>query len=209
MNLETLDPPALNPASRLDVSQCQSLATVLGRAYHANPSLIYAIPDPEARRIVSPWLFSAVIRAGQLYGEIRTTKSGDGASVWISPANGLSVRRIMDVALTVLPFRLESGIARRCMKLAAYVEEVRKQLAPSPHWFLMAIDAETWHPEKAIGEALIEPVLLRADSTWTPCYLETFDGEKLEFYRSYGFQIVGAGRVPGGGPDFWALTRAL
>jgi hypothetical protein len=71
----------------------------------------------------------------------------------------------------------------------------------------MVLGAETRRREKAIGEALIEPVLLRADSTGTPCYLETFSEEKLAFYKCYGFQIAGAGRILRG-PNFWALTRA-
>jgi hypothetical protein len=106
-----------------------------------------------------------------------------------------------------MPFVLGGGIARRCLKIAANVQEVRKRLAPAPHWYLMVLGAETRRREKAIGEALIEPVLLRADSTGTPCYLETFSEEKLAFYKSYGFQIAGAGRILRG-PSFWALTRA-
>jgi hypothetical protein len=41
-----------------------------------------------------------------------------------------------------------------------------------------------------------------------PCYLETFSEKRLAFYKNYGFRITGAGRIPGGGPNFWAMTRA-
>ena len=82
------------------------------------------------------------------------------------------------------------------------------RLAPFPHWYLMMLGAETYHTEKAIGEALLEPVLLRADSAGIPCYLETFSEEKLAFFKSYGFRITGAGWIPVGRPNFWAMIRA-
>jgi len=39
------------------------------------------IPDEESRRDVLPWFFEAAIRAGQLYGEVRTTETIDGGAV--------------------------------------------------------------------------------------------------------------------------------
>lgn len=59
-----------------------------------------------------------------------------------------------------------------------------------------------------MSEALIEPVLSRADSTGMPCYLETFSEKRLSFYKDFGFRITGAGRIPDEGPNFWAMTRA-
>jgi hypothetical protein len=209
MNLERLDNPLeLNRSPGPQASRLDSLATVLSRAYHGNPSLTYLIPGAEVRRIVSPSLFLSVIRAGQLYGEIHTTENGDCVSVWINPAYEPSSRRIVRVSRMSLPLGLEWGIAHRCMKLAANIQEIRKRLAPLPHWHLMVLGAETCRPEKAVGEALVEPVLLRADSKGIPCYLQTFSEENLAFYRNYGFKVTGAGRISGGGPNFWALTRA-
>jgi GNAT superfamily N-acetyltransferase len=148
-----------------------------------------------------------MIRAGHLHGEVNTTDSGNSAAVWISPLYDVSVRRMVRAALLSMPFGVASGIARRCLKMAATVEEVRKRLAPVPHWYLMALGLRASQTEKGFGEALIQPVLLRADSAGIPCYLETFSEEKLRFFKSYGFRITGAGRIPGGGPNFWAMTR--
>ena len=59
--------------------------------------------------------------------------------------------------------------------------------------------------DRAIGAALLEPVLSRADSSGLSCYLETFQETDLSFYESCGFRVQGAGQIPGGGPNFWAL----
>ena len=103
----------------------------------------------------------------------------------------------------------ETGEATtRYMRLGASVEEVRKRLVPGLHWYLMVFGAEASYPEKSISETLIEPVLSRADSTGMPCYLETFSEKRLAFYKDFSFRITGAGRIPDGGPNFWAMTRA-
>jgi hypothetical protein len=72
----------------------------------------------------------------------------------------------------------------------------------------MALGVEWPDHEDAACEALMEPVLLKANASGIPCYLETFNEKKLGFYKRLGFRIVGAGRIPGGGPPFWAMTRA-
>ena len=165
------------------------------------------VPNEQVRRVAAPSFFLSAIRAGHLYGEIHTTEKGDGVAVWIGPEHALPFRRMMRAGTMthVLDQRWES--ARRYMKLSASIEEVRKHLAPSPHWYLMTLAMEGSQPENIIAETLIDPVLSRADSTGTPCYLETFSEKRLAFYIDFGFRITGAGRIPDGGPNFWAMTR--
>jgi len=208
MNLQRLEnPQQLSPLAPLEAPKLDSLATVLSRAFHSEPNLVYMVPDENTRRIVSPSIFLSAIRAGELYGEIHTTENADGVAVWIRPEYDLPFRRMVRMGLMAFPFNQEREFTTRYMKLGASVEEVRKRLAPSPHWYLMFLSVETLRPETVIGEALIEPVLSRADSTGSPCYLETFSEKTLAFYKDYGFQITGAGRIPDGGPNFWAMTR--
>src|SRR5262245_33957370 len=115
MNVQRLVRPLqFNPATHLEASQVDALANVLSRARHNEPYLTYLIPDVEVRRMVSPWLFLSMIRAGQLYGEINTTDGGNGAAVWISPLYDVSVRRTIRAALMSMPFGVASGTARRC-----------------------------------------------------------------------------------------------
>jgi hypothetical protein len=209
MNLQRLDnPQQLSPAARLEPSQLDSLATVLSRTFQDEPELVYMVPDEEARRIVSPSLFLSAIRAGQRYGEIHTTENADGVAVWIRPEHDLPFRRMVRTELMELSFNLGWEYTARYMKLGVSIEEVRKRLAPSAHWYLMVLGVEISTSEKEIGDALIAPVLSRADSTGMPCYLETFSEKRLGFYKDFGFRITGAGRIPDGGPNFWAMMRA-
>src|SRR6266850_6294186 len=209
MNLQRLDnPQQLSLAPRLEPSQVDSLATVLSRTFQNEPELVYMLPDEQARRMVSPSLFLSAIRAGQRYGEIHTTENADGVAVWIRPEHDLAFRRMVRTGLMDFRFNLGWEYTSRYMKLGVNIEEVRKRLAPSAHWYLMVLGVEISTPAKVIGDALMAPVLSRADSTGMPCYLETFSEKRLGLYKDFGFRIAGGGRIPDGGPNFWAMTRA-
>jgi hypothetical protein len=197
-----------NSEAELKASEVNSLVAVLARTFHNEPNLEYVLPVEQARRVALPSYYLSAIRAGQLYGEIHKTENSEGVAVWIRPEHNLPFHRMVQVELMANPFDQEWETTLRYMKLCASVEEVRRHLAPTPHWYLLVLGLETSRPNQLIGETLIEPVLLRADSMGTPCYLETFSEERLAFYKEFGFHITGAGRIPDGGPNFWAMTRA-
>jgi hypothetical protein len=77
---------------------------------------------------------------------------------------------------------LERGIIRRWINVNRHLESVRRRLADTP-------------------------LFSATDGDVQSCYVETFDETDLPFYRECGFQIAGAGRIPGGGPNFWILIR--
>src|SRR2546428_11623027 len=180
MNLQRLEnPQQLSPPAPLEAPKLDALATVLSRAFHSEPNLVYMVPDENTRRIVSPSIFLSAIHAGQLYGEIHTMENADGVAVWIRPEYDLPFRRMVRMGLMAFPFNQEREFTTRYMKLGASVEEVRKRLAPSSHWYLMFLGVETLPPERVIGEALIEPVFSLADSTGSPPLLGNLRWETL------------------------------
>src|SRR5262245_19580035 len=85
----------LNFAPRPNTLCTDPVAMMLSRTLHNEPSLVYTIPDEESRRIVLPSLFLSAIRAGKRSGEIRTTKHGEGAAVWIRPEHEWSHRQMV------------------------------------------------------------------------------------------------------------------
>src|SRR5262245_38776331 len=124
MNLQRLDnSQQLKPVKLFNALPAESLAWVLARAYHGNSAFKYVIPDSEARRTLSPWVFRSAVRAGQLYGEVRRAEMGDGAALWISPFYDVSLRQVVRDALRSMPFKVDRGIIRRSMKLGAHLQE--------------------------------------------------------------------------------------
>jgi hypothetical protein len=182
----------MNPLGCIDISQA-GLAVVLSRALHDESNLVYMFPEDDSRRRVLPQFFLSAIRSGQLQGEIHTTDHADGVAVWIRPNEHEVLGR-----WTLNP---------RFAKLHATVADVRKRLTAGPHWYLKVFGVDGGRLDRSLGAALIQPVLIEADAHGVPCYLETFSEEKLGFFREFGFQISGAGRIPDDGPNFWAMTR--
>jgi hypothetical protein len=201
-----------SPSSRMSAGNERELdlsAVILSRALHDEPNFAFVIPDERERRAVLPWFFRTLaFRASHVCGEIYTTNSIDGVALWISPGRARTFGRMLRMGMLTVPFRLGRAGFRRCLSLSNRLEQVHERLASGPHWYLMALGVEPPDQRHVIRGALIEPVLSRADSEGLPCYLETFDPANLPFYKKRGFRIEGAGRIPGGGPNYWALVRA-
>jgi hypothetical protein len=192
-----------------DSPQADLLTVILSRALHDEPNFTYLIPDERQRRAVLPWFFRTLaIRASRVCGEIYTTEAIHGGALWIGPGLAKTFSRVLRSEMLMAPFRLGRTTLRRCLTMRARLEEVHRRLARGPHWYLLILGVEPSDKEDVIREALIDPVLSRADAEGLPCYLEIFNLANLPFYKECGFRIAGAGRIDGGGPNFWALMRA-
>lgn len=198
----------LSPVIPLEKSRAEPLANVLSRVFCGEPPFTYLIPDAEERRAVLPGLLGSAIRASQLYGETYTTPAVEGGSLWIGPDRNLTIERILRTASSPGRFKMSWSSLKRCLTLGTRMDKIRRRLARHPHWYLVALGVESSRRESAVREALIEPVLARADSDGLPCYVETFHEPNLPFYKEQGFRIEGSGRIPGCGLEFWAMIRA-
>ena len=195
----------LKEAIRPDTLQDELLATVLGRAFLDEPNVVYVLPDQPARRELLTSFLAEAIRGARLYGHIDTAPTIDGAALWISPGREFSLAQRVQARTVAKPVKRRKSF-KRYVKLATAVEEVRYRLIREPHWYLLALSLEPIQQARSMGNALIKPGLARADSDGLPCYLETSQERHLRFYQEHGFQIAGAGCIPGG-PNFWAMIR--
>jgi len=179
-------------------SRNESLARMMSSALHNEPRFSYVVPDEQARSMVLQWFFRSVaIPVCSANGEIDTTENG--GALWIRPGESAAFQESLHSEIAAAPFNLGSTSVRRACKLLSRIHNVHSRLVRGPHWYLLA----------HVGHAAIvlKPVLTRADSEGLPCYVEVFDERNLPLYISLGFQFCGAGRVPGGGPNFWSMLR--
>jgi hypothetical protein len=197
-----------NPAVPIRTSQVEMLGSVLTRAFYDDPGVDYILPDARTRRPVLSWFFRSVaIRTSRLCGEIYTTANVDGGALWIRPGVDLTIGHAVRTEILSLPFKLDRLSITRWINVNRYLESVRRQLAEKLHWYLIALGTDPSKTGKALRQALMAPVLATADWDLRSCYVETFHETDLPFYEQSGFQIAGAGRIPNGGPSFWALIR--
>ena len=199
-----------------------ALEASLSRTFHREPRVAYVLPDETARRDVLPLFFrSVLIPAVQTCGEIYTMPQVEGCSLWIRPALFSALAGMVRTRMQALQSTLEPSSLRKWATLSANMEVVHRRVAKDAHWYLLALrikpsrpgDRSEWRSHRAqpsIEDAsgvLVDPVLSWADRDHHSCYVENFDETCLPFYEERGFRIAAAGRLPDGGPDFWAMIR--
>jgi len=192
---------------RFNGSQTEIVATLLSQVLENEPHIKYLLPEKQTRQIVLPWFFRFIVNASYVSGEIYTTENIDGAALWIGPGRAFTLERIVRTDMVTMPFKLGWATFRRCINLAAHLETIHKQLAAGPHWYLMVFGVKPSSLENDGRSALLQPVLSQADSEGLPCYLETFAERDIAFYERRGFRVQGAGSIPRGGANFWAMMR--
>ena len=181
-------------------------ADVFSRTLHDEPRLVHMIPDGPTREAVLPRLVASAIRASEIYGETFIAPSANGGAIWIQPGGGPGFRHMLRTELRRLPFSLPKALVRRWLRASACLERIHQRLVVRPHWYLLALAAETSGLTNTAA-AVIAPVLLRADFEGVDCYVETFQESTLPFYEERGFRIQGSGRMTESGPNFWIMMR--
>ena len=195
------------PVIQRDIPQIEFLAATLSRAFYNEPQFKYILPDEEMRRTHLPWLFGYIARSSRLFGEIYTKEDIDGGAVWFGRGDTFTLERLVRTDILTTPFKWEWSSLRRCINLCARLKSVRDRLAKGPHLYLVVLGLKPGQLEGAGASALFRHLMSRADSNGLPCFLETFRERDLPFYKDFGFRVEGAGRIPAGGPSFWAMMR--
>jgi GNAT superfamily N-acetyltransferase len=83
-----------------------------------------------------------------------------------------------------------------------------ERLHPSmPHWYLMFVGIDVGLQSQGLGSRLLAPVLQRADSAGTLCYLETPFRRTHAFYERLGFELTSESHPFRGAPSLWTMIR--
>ena len=184
------------------------LSRVMSRAFFTNPTTLYCLPDESGRSDKLDWFLRIALRCGQKYGSVHTTDEEEGAAIWLSPSHVyLSLFQLLKQGFSTAPFRLGMGPLGRLFNCLNYFEKLQKSDMPDDHWYLFLLAVDPPQQGKGIGRRLIRPILQRADSEKTSCYLETDKPGNVTFFQKNGFKINREDDVPKGGPHFWTMIR--
>ena len=146
-------------------------------------------------------------RPFQVSGEIYTTDDIEGGALFVSRGEAFSFERLACAVQSTACFKSDRSGLRRCINVCARLKAIHGRLAVGRHWYIMSLGINPSKLGNAIAADLVRPLLSRADADGVPCYLEVFRQTDLPFYERLGFRIEGAGRIPGGRGDFWAMLR--
>jgi GNAT superfamily N-acetyltransferase len=194
---------------RLQPSQVDEAAAMLGRAFMSDPPLIYGIPDPTERARMLPALFRANLRCALAIGEVWTTPgSVRGVAMWLPPEHPIATDEDMEragVSEMIEAWGPEN--MARVQRIGSAVEKAHQAALDGPTWSLFFLGVEPENQGKGIGHALVRLIYPRADTAGAACYLDTFEPRNPAKYRRMGFVHVDEAVVPDTDLRLWVMKR--
>jgi ribosomal protein S18 acetylase RimI-like enzyme len=86
--------------------------------------------------------------------------------------------------------------------------ELEKRHPTEPHYYLAVLGTRPADRGRGCASATLAPVLERADSEGTGCYLESSKEDNVAFYARHGFEVTDTYDLAGGkGPRLWLMWR--
>ena len=194
---------------RLRSSNLKDAAAILASALFDDPMAVFIFPDSAERRALLPGIYMLDIEKALLAGEVYTTSSLNGISVWLSKGSlpARAGEKIRDVR-KCLALEIGDGPSGRLAICETHIDDLHDRVVQGNHCYLLTLGIEPPQQGKGIGGRLLKPVLAKADKNGWDCYVETMNRRNLEFYSGHGFTVKGGVQVPGGGPYIWALVRS-
>jgi GNAT superfamily N-acetyltransferase len=191
-------------AGRADVPQ---LGTVLGRAFHDDPVMIWIMPDDEQRRRRLPMMFATLLR--RYYLTLRATELvADGrivlgGAMWAPPGRWLPAVWRQLAALPGLAHALRSRLGAA----SAISTELARVHPRQPHWYLVGIGTDPPAQGRGVGSELLRSRLTRCDAAGLPAYLEASKESNVGYYERFGFAVTQEVKIARGGPTVWPMSR--
>jgi GNAT superfamily N-acetyltransferase len=184
-------------------------ASLLARAFAADPFLGHFMADPRRRRLALPPFFAVVVY--ELLGSQAVYVSEEagrvaGVAAWLPPEPETPSRDARWHAF-LASARVRMLFPRAAPRVGAGFETLAAEHPSDPHWYLAFVGIEPGEQGRGLGRQLLEPVLERADDESHLCYLETPFPDTRAFYRKLGFADTAELRPVAGAPPIWTMTR--
>jgi GNAT superfamily N-acetyltransferase len=182
----------------------------LARAFHNDPLLNFAVPDPlHQARLLLHFMRASVVdtrRSGEIWVVRREGASlVAGAALWLPPgAYPRGLRRDLAQFMRMMPGF--PGIGTRGPAMMRLLREIDGAHPHDPHSYLAVLGVDPLYQRTGAGAALLAPMLERCDRDATPAYLETQKPENVPWYGRFGFEVTTKIETPGC-PPLWAMRR--
>ena len=195
---------------RLTDPQIPAAAATLARAFHDDPLMIYAIPDPADRMRLLPDMYARMIRFGTLAGEVHVTASTlEGVALWLPPNAKWTRENIEASGMHETATLIGNDAYQRYREVVGREWQARERDMPGSCWYLFLLGVEPSCQRRGLGGALMHPILERADAGNLACYLETENQRNVAFYLKQGFDLIVNGEEAGAtGVRFWTFRCA-
>jgi GNAT superfamily N-acetyltransferase len=194
---------------QLRSDEVAAAASLLARAFVADPFLGYFMAGPRRRGLALPPFFAAVLRelidSRAVYVSEHAGRMA-GVAAWLPPEPETPSREARWRS-RLASARVRLLFPRAAPQVWAGFETLGGQHPSSPHWYLAFVGIEPTEQGRGLGRQLLDPVLEQADRNSHPCYLETPFPDTRAFYRKLRFDDTAELRPVAGAPPIWTMTR--
>jgi GNAT superfamily N-acetyltransferase len=194
-------------AGPLKESDIVAAGQMLARAFQNDPFQVHIFPDAQERAQRSPAQFSALVREGNIFGEVFMTVGMTGISVWMPPGRVTTAEQAAVSGFRELPRAMGDEAFTRFATVLDYLSEVHGKTTPAEHWYLIALGVCPSQQRCGHGHALLRPIMARASAEGVPICLETAQPKVRAFYEELGFKSVIESVHPDNGLRFWTYQR--
>ncbi len=194
---------------RLGDAQIPAAAATLARAFHDDPLMLYAIPDPAERARLLPEVYARMVRFGTLAGEVYVTAGAlDGVALWLPPNAKWTRENIEASGMHQMSSLIGDDAYQRYREVVGREWQARERDMTGACWYLFLLGVEPSSQRHGLGGAMMRPVLERARVEQVACYLETENQRNVAFYLKQGFEMIVNGEEAGAsGVRFWTFRR--
>lgn len=190
-------------------SEVATAASLLARAFAADPFLGYFMADPRRRQLALPPFFGAVLQelidSRAVYVSEQAGRFA-GIAAWLPPASEAPSREARFRG-RLASARVRLLFPRAAQQVRSGFETLAADHPSDPHWYLAFVRVEPGQQGQGLGRQLLDPVLEQADSESRLCYLETPFPETRAFYRKLRFVDSAKVRPVAGAPPIRTMTR--
>jgi len=180
-------------------ADAEPLSRTLARAFHDDPLICFVLQDKAKMQR----LFRLLFKVGVSYGACDVTTGFEAASLW-RPPNQWRIP-VWQYLVNGVEFVGLFG-ARGVAHVMGVMDHIEKHHPHEPHWYLQAIGTDPAKQGMGFGGLVMRPGLAKADAAHLPAYLESSKASNIPIYQSFGFEVTGEIKIPGG-PAIWPMWR--
>jgi GNAT superfamily N-acetyltransferase len=184
-------------------ADAEPLSATLGRAFFDDPLICFILRDEATREVKMPRLFKRLFKLGLPHGACDVTSGYEAVALWRPPGqweipwwqyitNGAEFLGLFGVG----------GAAH----VVGMMDIIEKHHPHEPHFYLQAIGTDPAKQGKGFGGVVIRRQLANADAAGMPAYLESSKDSNIPIYASFGFEVTGELKLPGG-PTLYPMWR--
>lgn len=183
------------------------LGNSLAKAFSSAPDYRFILDDHEDRVPALTWFFGFFFaRLALRYGYIHATEGGDAGIFVFSPGQSPSLWALFRAGVFSLPKHFGYKGTWRTLELGLHLERRRMALAPTSHWYVVAVGVSPHEQGRGLGLELLKRTIVQGDADGLPCYLEVFEEELATCCERFGFHVLHKD-ILSNGLTLWCMMR--